>query len=302
MPMMDWFPISAVVLSITMGGPPAMAASKGGLEITVYNPGSKGVFAVSSEIISGPTEVILIDAQMARSDAAALVAKIKATNKPLKAVYVSQSNPDFYFGLETIRQAFPSAPILATPQTIADINATKVGKLAYWGPLLKENAPNSIIVPEVLQGNTLTIDGKPLHVVGLDGPTPNRTFIWIPSERAVVGGVAVVANEHVFMADTQSPQSRADWRRTLASIEALKPDMVVPGHYLPDPDGSEPRSLASVHFTLDYLDVFEAQAALSANAAELITKMKALYPALAGEPLLEISAKVIKGEMKWPAE
>lgn len=225
--------LSFAALAAMIVAAPAMA--KGGLHVDVYNPGDKALFAVSSSIVSGPTEMVLIDAQMRRADAAVLVAKIRATRKRLKAVYVSQSDPDFYFGLETIRAAFPRVPIVATPQTIAAIDATKAGKLAYWGPKLKENAPTAVIVPQALQGDTLTVDGEALKIVGLDGPTPDRTFVWIPSARTVVGGTIIVANEHVFMADTQSPRSRADWRTTLARVEALKPATVVPGHYHPEP-------------------------------------------------------------------
>lgn len=40
-----------------------------------------------------------------------------------------------------IKAAFPEAKIIASPGTIKDINATKDGKVAYWGPILKDNAP-----------------------------------------------------------------------------------------------------------------------------------------------------------------
>ena len=96
---------------------PLFAADK--LNIDVYNPGAAGVFAVSSEIISGPSEVALIDAQFQRNDAQELVKRIKATGKKLTTVYISHSDPDYYFGLDTIKAAFPQAKILATPQTIA---------------------------------------------------------------------------------------------------------------------------------------------------------------------------------------
>ena len=281
---------------------PVMARTGGGLHVEVYNPGDKALFAVSSEIVSGPTEVLLVDAQMARADAEVLVAKIKATHKRLKAVYISQSDPDFYFGLETIRAAFPRVRIFATRQTIAAINATKTGKLAYWGPKLKGNAPSSVIVPEALDGDTLTVDGEALKIVGLGGPAPERSFVWLPAERIVLGGTVVVANEHVFIADTRSARSRIDWRMTLARIEALKPATVIPGHYHLNPDGSAPRSTASIRFTRAYLDAFEAEGARTSGSAELIAAMEARYPALAGKPVLEISAKVIKGEMKWPAQ
>lgn len=291
---------SAALAATVIGAAPAFAADP--LSISVCNPGEKGIFAVSSEIVSGPQEVLLVDAQFSTADAAALVEQIKATGKTLKTVYVSHSDPDYYFGLETIRAAFPDAKIVATPQTVAAIEASKDGKLAFWGPILKENAPKSVIVPEALEGDTLTVDGEVLKIVGLDGPTPERTVLWVPSSKAVIGGIPVVANEHVWIADTQTPQSRADWKATLDAIAALEPVTVVPGHYALNADGSEPFTLASVQFTRDYLDAFEAEAAKAGDSTALIAAMQQRYPGLAGEDSLTTSAKVVKGEMKWPAE
>ncbi|WP_323121736.1 MBL fold metallo-hydrolase [Burkholderia alba] len=270
------------------------------LHIDVYNPGEKSTFPVSSEIVTGKTGALLIDAQFQRNDAEALVRKIKATGKPLKLVYISHSDPDYYFGLDTIKATFPDAKIVATPQTVAAIRANKDDKLAYWGPILKDNAPRALVVPEPLAGDTLTLDGQTLRIVGLDGPSPDRTFVSIPSAHAVVGGIPVAANIHVWIADTQTPQSRANWLKTLERIDALNPRRVVPGHYLPNPDGSEPFTLASVRFTRDYLKAFEAEAAKAPDSAALIAAMKARYPGLADVSSLELSAKVIKGEMQWP--
>lgn len=129
------------------------------LKMEVYNPGEKSIFPVSSEIISGKTEVALIDAQFQRNDAEALVKKIKQSGKKLTTIYISQADPDFYFGLDVITKAFPQAKVIATPQTIEEIKATKEGKMAYWGPILKENAPTQVIVPQELQGKSFTVDG-----------------------------------------------------------------------------------------------------------------------------------------------
>ena len=87
------------------------------LKLEVYNPGEASMFAVSSEIISGAHEVVLIDAQFQRNDAEALVKRIKDTSKRLTTVFISQSDPDFYFGLDTIKRAFPQAKIVATGDT-----------------------------------------------------------------------------------------------------------------------------------------------------------------------------------------
>ncbi|MCL7999296.1 MBL fold metallo-hydrolase [Brucella sp. 21LCYQ03] len=291
---------TAAFASAIIGSSCVYAANADALGLAVYNPGEKDIFAVSSEIVTGPTEVLLVDAQFSKKDAQALVDQIKATGKTLKTIYISHSDPDYYFGLDTIRAAFPDVKILATPQTVAAIEASKDGKLAYWGPVLKENAPKDVIVPEVVKGDALSVDGQEIKIIGLDGPTPDRTFLWIPSNKAVIGGIPVLANEHVWIADTQTPESRENWKKTLDAIVALQPETVVPGHYSLNVDGSEPFTLASVKFTRDYLDAFEAEAAKARDSAELIAAMKKLYPDLAGESGLEISAKVIKGDMQWP--
>lgn len=267
------------------------------LTLEVYNPGENSVFPVSSEIISGKHQVALIDAQFQRNDAEALVKKIQATGKKLTTVYISHSDPDFYFGLDVIKAAFPQAKIIASPGTIAAINANKGGKVAYWGPILKENAPKTIIVPQPLQGDSFTIDGQKVEIKGLNGPTPDRTYVWIPALQAVVGGVAVAGNNiHPWLADNQSEGSRAHWQQTLASIEALQPQVVVPGHFLP----GAAQSLESVIFTQNYLTTLETELPKAKNSSELIAAMKKHYPDLKDGSSLELSAKVLKGEMKWP--
>ncbi len=272
------------------------ASAAAPLKMEVYNPGEKSIFPVSSEIISGKTEVALIDAQFQRNDAEALIKKIQQSGKKLTTIYISQADPDFYFGLDVITKAFPHAKVIATPQTIEEIKATKDGKMAYWSPILKENAPNSIIVPEALQGNSFTIDGQKIEVEGLDGPSPEKTFVWIPSLKAVVGGVAVSGNIHLWVADTQTPESRQNWLATLEKIKELKPVTVVPGHYL----DNAPQTLASVTFTQNYLNTLNTEIPKAKDSAELIAAMKKHYPELKDSSSLELSAKVLKKEMKWP--
>lgn len=291
--------LSTAALTALPGIAPLAQAAQP-LKLDVYNPGTRSMFPVSSEIVTGQTEAVLIDAQFQRNDAEALVQKIKATGKKLTTVYISHSDPDYYFGLDVVQAAFPDAKIVATPQTVAAIQASKDGKLAHWGPILKDNAPKALVVPDALVGDSLTLEGRKIQVIGLDGPTPERSFAWIPSLKAVVGGIPVSANIHVWVADTQTPASRHDWLKTLDRIAALHPRAVVPGHYLPNANGSAPYTVASVKFTRDYLKAFEVEAAKAKDSAALIAAMKKRYPTLRDTSSLELGAKVVKGEMKWP--
>ena len=266
------------------------------LTTEVYNPGEKAIFAVTSVLVSGAKDAVLIDAQFSTLDAQKVADLIKASGKRLTTIYISHGDPDYYFGLETLKQAFPDAKILATAQTIAYIKETSAGKLAYWAPILGAGAPKQVVVPEPLQGNSLSLEGQELQIVGLDGPTPDRSFVWIPSIKTVVGSISVMAGEHVWMADTQTPQSHADWLATLARIESLQPARVIPGHFEP---GAE-QDLDAVRFTADYIKTYDEEVAKAKNSAELIAAMKQRYPKLGALSSLELSAKVSKGEKQWP--
>jgi len=275
--------------------PMSWAVAATPLKLTVYNPGTDAIFPVSSVLVTGARDAILVDAQFGVSQADKLVDAIHQSGKTLTAVYISHGDPDYYFGLERIKAAYPNARILATPQTVAHIKETMDGKLAFWGPKLGADAPKTLVVPEVLEGDTLTLEGQALKIVGLDGKQPDRSFVWVPSIKAVVGGVVLANNLHVWMADTQSPQSHADWLATLKAIDTLKPKLVVPGHYLAGPS----TSLQAAKFTAGYIRAFDAQTAKAKDSAELIAAMKKLYPTAGQVPSLELGAKVAKGDMKW---
>lgn len=287
--------LSTLFTAITLASATQFAHATN-LTLEVYNPGNNSVFPVSSEIISGDKEVVLIDAQFQNNDAQQLVNKIKKLNKKLTTIYISHSDPDYYFGLETLTKAFPDAKVVATQQTVDAIKATQDGKLAYWGDVLKNEAPSKVVVPEVIQANSFTVDGEKLEIKGLDGTSPDRSYVWVPSLKAVVGGVVVSDNIHVWIADTQTPQSRQNWQQTLESIKALKPTTVVPGHFT----GKSKMDLSTVTFTQQYLADFEKANSQSKNSAELIKKMETSHPKLDDKSSLELSAKVIKGEMQWP--
>lgn len=269
--------------------------SAGPLDLSVYNPGMEAIFQVSSTLIMGKNEALLIDAQFAGQDAQALAELVRGSGRELGVIYISHGDPDYYFGLGVMREAFPKARIQATQATIDHIRETRDDKLKTWGPKLGPNAPERIIMPDLAPCRGLELEGAALEIIGLDGPTPDRSFIWIPSVRAVVGGIPVVSGEHVLMADTPTPESHHHWLQTLERIRSLNPEIVVPGHRLPE----SPCTMAAVDFTEAYIRAYDQEAAKAKDSGELIQGMTARFPGLAGLPNLELSAQVSLGEMQW---
>ncbi len=160
--------ISSVLVSTLFAAGAASAAASAPLTLEVFNPGEAAIFPVASVLVAGKHDAVLIDAQFSRAEAQKLVEKIRASGKKLTTVYISHSDPDFYFGLDVIKAAFPQAKIVATPETVAEIRRKADAKVAYWGPILKDNAPHSIVIPEALKGQRISLEGQSLTIAGAD--------------------------------------------------------------------------------------------------------------------------------------
>ncbi|MGN6424355.1 MAG: MBL fold metallo-hydrolase [Asticcacaulis sp.] len=270
------------------------AAAK--LDWKAFPAGPNGFFR-APVLVSGPTEALLIDAGFTYPDGRALAEAIKATGKTLTIIYISQSDPDYYFSLKPIKEAFPNAKVLAAPSTIAAINGSVEKKLAVWGPQLKENGPQSladIVIPEAFEGKSLTVDGQTVEIVTAQG-LGNRYYLWAPSLQAVFGGVLVFSGVHVWTADTPTKESRAAWIAELDRIAARKPAIVVPGHMGPE----VATDLSGVAHTRAYLAAFDEELAKAKGSASLKAAMEARFPGLGMDVALDIGSKVATGDMKW---
>lgn len=284
---------SSAMLALAVAGS-AVAQDAPVLKLKVYNADGNS-FHVNSVLVTGKQDAMLIDAQFTRADAHRLAADILASGKTLKTVYVSHGDPDYYFGVEVIKAEFPDVKVYASEPTIAWIKNTVQKKVGFWGPKMGANAPRTPVIPETLPTEGLILEGQKLEVVGLDGDLPGRSFVWIPSIKAVVGGVNVFGGLHAWTADTQTKAQRTAWIKTLDRIEALKPATVIPGHAR----DTGKVGVEAVQYTRTYLQRFETELEKAPNAAALIETMKRLYPEAGLDIALNIGAKVNKGEMKW---
>jgi len=261
-----------------------------------FPAGSSGFFR-APVLLEGPTEAVLIDGGFSYPDGRALAEAIKATGKKLTTIYVSQSDPDYYFSLKPVREAFPNARVLSASATLAAIKGNVEKKLAVWGPQLKENGPQTladVVLPEAFDGASLTVDGETIEIVNAEGLV-NRRYLFVPSLNAVFGGVMIFSGVHVWTADTPTKEQRAAWVANLDKIAARKPSVVVPGHMAP----GAAVDLSTIEHTRKYLLAFDEELAKAADAAALKAAMDARFPNLGMGVALDIGSKVAKGEMKW---
>ena len=126
-----------------------------------------------------------------RADALRIAANVLDSGKTLTAIFISNADPDFYFGAEVLKAQFPQAQVLATAAVRDKIQAKLAGKVAFWGPKMGANAPRKPVLPTALASTTLSLEGQTIEIKGTEGLLAHRPYAWIPSAQAIVGNVGV---------------------------------------------------------------------------------------------------------------
>lgn len=266
----------------------------GQLTIEVFNA-SEDSFGVASVIISGETDAVLVDAQFTLADAEIVAQRIVESGKKLKTIYISHNDPDFYFGLQVFKKYFPEVTAFAPPSVVKKIAATSQKKLEVWGERLGNKITSNIVLPQILKGDHIELEGNELQIIGRQD-FAEKTFVWIPSIKAVVGGINVFGDTfNLWMADAQTPESRQEWINVLDQILGLHPEIVIPAHA----KNTDSFDIKSVQHTKDYIQNYEESLTINKTSESLINAVTEKYPNLTFKMALQLGAKVNTGEMKW---
>jgi glyoxylase-like metal-dependent hydrolase (beta-lactamase superfamily II) len=221
-----------------------------------------------------------------------LVAWIAESGKNLTTIYITQAHGDHFLGLKFLLDRFPNARAFATASVVAAMqNQMKPEFIrSFWEPRFPGQVPSQLAVPEVLEGDSLSLEGEELNVVELGHTdTQHTTALHVPSIGLLMSGDAVYNNTHLYLAECDE-KARGEWLRALDKIEALHPRAVVAGHGVLDPDSS-PRHIKE---TRDYLRDFDATVASTSTALNLYEKMLTLHPNRVNPGSLWAAAKAAK--------
>lgn len=252
-------------------------------------------FAANIVLIKGEHKAILVDAPFTRADAHRVVAAVLETGLELEAIVITHDHPDHYYSAEVIRQAFPNARYVAHPAVVAAIWHSLPYKQARWTAVLGANGPQSPSAPAPLVGNTLTLEGESIEVIGpMQGDHAANTVLWIPSLRALIAS-DMIHNEVVLWFVEHDAAAIAGYASSIERLAALNPAIVVPGHER----AGMPHDRSALEFTQRYLAAWQRLAPQAANAEQLVQMIKREFPD-AIDPnddfSLRTSARVTKGE------
>jgi glyoxylase-like metal-dependent hydrolase (beta-lactamase superfamily II) len=265
---------AAISLLLLIACPFAFAGSQHGVSIKVLTS-QDDQFWTNSVMIEGVHEVMLVDAQLTKTNAERVLQAIQETHKPLSLIYITHEHADHFLGLEVLRGAYPRVRIIATSAVVARINKVYQEKIDKWRQLLGPGATTHVVPVEPFDGDTIPFESSHIEVLEhIQGDTNENTMLWIPGQRILVGGDVVFNNMHVYTAETDS-QTRRKWLDSLNTIRQLKPSVVIPGH---SHVGAPLDASTAVDFTQAYLLAFEEELSKATDPDSLVGAMKERFP------------------------
>jgi glyoxylase-like metal-dependent hydrolase (beta-lactamase superfamily II) len=262
------------------------------LELQVFTSSENG-YSVTSTLISGETDAILIDPQFLKSDALKVAEAIKATGKNLTAIYSTHAHPDHLFGVAVLKQEFPNARFVALPEVADRVVTGWPARRNFWYPTYGDELPGEEpVLPEKLTAPELTLEGQTFPITGeVIGDGPGNSFVHIPSLNAVVAGDIIFRNSHMG-----TPADPAPLYETFDKIMALSPQILVAGHQRA---GSNNDPAEGIAFMKDYIASVNQMKMEAKTPEELKAKILEKYPGLALEVALD---RYVAGAFPPPAD
>jgi glyoxylase-like metal-dependent hydrolase (beta-lactamase superfamily II) len=259
-------------------------------------PGKEDLAWVTNTVtlIYGERDAVLVDTFLSVQHSNELADWLTESGKNLTTIYITHAHGDHFLGLKILLDKFPKAKAFATASTVAAMqNQIKPEFIrSFWEVRFPGQVPSELVLPEVLEGDTLYLEGEELGVMQLGHTdTANTTALHVPSIGLVVSGDAVYNNTHPYVAECDE-NARAEWLSALDKIEALGPRAVIAGHGVVDPDSS-PRHIEE---TRSYIRDLNTIVPTASTALNLYQKMLALHPNRVNPGSLWATAKAAKPE------
>src|ERR1700676_3220125 len=170
-------------------------------------PGTKqGMWSpISSTLIYGKRDAVLVDAFITVEQADALAGWVKRSGKNLTTIYATHGHGDHFFGIGALQDRFPNARAVATPDVVKVMRwqASPQSLSSFWNPVFPSQIPDHLVIAEEVTEDVIDLEGHDLVVVPLGHTdTDYTTCLHAPSIGLVVAGDAAHHDVHPSLAQS----------------------------------------------------------------------------------------------------
>jgi glyoxylase-like metal-dependent hydrolase (beta-lactamase superfamily II) len=230
---------------------------------------------ITSTLIYGEYDAVLIDALTTAAEANALADWIALHQRNLTTIYITHGHFDHFFGLSVLAQRFPQAKAIATPESVKVMHQQLSEDWQHFAArLFPGQLPTQLVPAQPFSDDTFSLEGHDLRIIRQGRTdTIDTTSVHVPALDLVVGGDVVYNQCHMYVGDTTA-DSRANWIAALERLVALQPQHVVAGHKKTGaPDGPE-----ALTDSIRYLTDFGRLIDTGRPQEEIFNEMTVLYP------------------------
>lgn len=230
---------------------------------------------VTSTLIYGEAEAVLVDAQFIRDDIDALGDMIEAAGRRLTTIYITHGHADHYFGIDRLIERFPDARAVATKAVVAYLAKHSAAEFQQFSAMFGDELVLPTSLPTALEDDFISLEGEKLRIVEVgQGDIPFSTVLHVPSLDAVIAGDVVYNGIHQMMG-LSGPAQWTKWIESVDIIAALNPNIVVAGHKTP---GASDDAVPILEATRSYIRDFASAAASESSARDIVVAMQSKYP------------------------
>ena len=274
----------------------ARSGSRLGLHVYVSptrklaGPGDGTFSPVTSTLVAGETDAVLVDSGFITEDVAALGDMIAASGKRLATIFITHGHSDHYFGSALLAARFPGVNVVAAPGVVDYIAQNLDADTKSIRAMMGDSVAAPDLLPSALAGDTIDLEGHRLKVVEVgQGDIAPSTLLHIEELDAVVAGDVAYNQIHQMLA-LSGPDEWVDWIASVDKIEMLNPKTVIVGHKKPEASDQDVAQI--LNGTRDYIRDFARGVENAGSPKELISMMAAKYPERGNISTLAFSAHV----------
>ncbi len=246
-----------------------------GLPRPFQSPADGTLSGVTSTLVYGVTDAVLVDAQHIQEDVDTLAEMIERIGRRLTTIFITHGHPDHYFGAARLAERFPNVDVVATKSVVDYIADHVEDHVRLWEGLFSDFARPDLL-PTALTTDTILLEGRDLRVIEIgQGDVAPSTVLQVPELGALVVGDVAYNQIHQNLG-LSSVAEWHEWIVSLDKLERLRPRSVVAGHKKPEASDQEVARI--LDGTRSYIRDFEEVVNVSASADEIIEAMTIRYP------------------------